>query len=323
MAQQGWNVHYLIPQIKENEKFSNEQIHLIPTLFLKFYRESRSLLSKLNPEYVHFLNPEFKAMCLSMFNRQSKIIGDWEDWHAISRDRGIRKFVTRFSDSYMRKRANVVLVTSRWLEKAFQEICNAQPNYIPYAVLPRKFPKLPNPFPKPTVVFMGSFHKHWDHDILLSAILELKQMGHVPPVRMIGSGADWNNSREFCRRHGLSNVELTGYLDWDEMLNNLQWAHVLAFPIRDKVANRSRCPFKVIQYAQSKRPIITNRVGEVPTFLNDKAHYIDCTPSAFAHEILRTLKLPRQPDIDYNIETHNWEDRTNLLLQAICNTRDF
>jgi glycosyltransferase involved in cell wall biosynthesis len=145
----------------------------------------------------------------------------------------------------------------------------------------------------------------------------LKRRGVTPKLRLIGRGADLDSCRQFCSSRNLDNVEFSGFLDWDEMLNSLRWAHVLLFPIRNTVANKSRCPFKVFQYAQAKRPIITCRVGEVPNFLGENAEYVECQPAEFANAIERTMSKPRLADIDYEIDSQTWEDRGRDFINAI------
>lgn len=317
LSEMGWKVDYLIPDLSSNQESKSDHVFVLPASFTGFVFQARSLLKQLKPAYVHFLNPEAKAAAISLLNRKTTVIGDWEDWHAIARDKGLKKYVTRFCDWYMRHRSDIVIVTSRWLQQEFKDLCTHEPHYVPYAVLPRDFPDMPNPFREATAVFMGSLNRQWDHDILLDAIFQLKKERYTPPIKIIGGGTGWNEAKAFCEQHELENVELTGYLDWDEMLNNLQWAHVLLFPIRDKVANRARCPFKVFQYAQAKRPIVTNRVGEVPAVLNDNAIYIEPTPTAFAEQIRNFMDQPRLPDVEYGIENLSWSLRTEELLNAI------
>lgn len=319
LEKSGWSVTFLIPDIIEHQGLDSANIHLMPTKLLSFLWASRSILKRLRPSFIHFLNPEVKAVLLSMFAvpRSCQVIGDWEDWHAISRDSGLKKYATRFSDWFMRKRSDIVITASRWLADEFESVGVPSPHYIPYAMLPREFPKLPNPFQHPTAVFMGSFHSNWDHDILIDAASELKARGLAPPIFLIGRGEDLNRCKDVCRKRELHNVQFSGYLDWDDMLNRLQWAHVLLFPIRDKIANKARCPFKVFQYAQAKRPILTCRVGEVPTFLDDKAIYVEATATAFADELERVMASPRMENVDYGIEAHTWESRTEDFIAAI------
>ncbi|MEM9411560.1 MAG: glycosyltransferase family 4 protein [Planctomycetota bacterium] len=313
----GWEVHFLIPDVELNQPFASQKIHLISSKFLNFVTAATQKLRSLGVEYVHFLNPEVKAAALSLLNRQVKVVGDWEDWHAVSRDSGLRKYVTRFCDRYMLKKSDIVVTASHWLAEKFQADTGSNAHYIPYAILPKKFPTLPNPFSEPTAVFMGTFHKNWDHDLLIDAVVELGRRGMTPQICMIGKGEDLERCKSIVESNGLTNITFAGFLDWDDMLNRLCWAHVLLFPIRDEIWNRARCPFKVFQYAQAKRPVLTCRVGEIPTFLGDKASYVDSTPQAFADRLELLMSQERLPNIDYGIEKHTWSSRGHDFERAL------
>lgn len=319
LIEAGYEASFLLPMSEANSQLAteNKRIHLIPTRITKFLVAARKAIKTIQPTHVHFLNPEFKATALSCLLPGQTVIGDWEDWHAVSRDKGLRSLVTKSCDAFMRRRSNIVITASNWLADEFHSRYNIEASYIPYATLPREFPDLENPFERPTAVFMGSFHLNWDHDILIDAAIELKRRGQKPNILLIGRGHDLDRCQKVIDDHGLTNVRFSGYLDWDDMLNRLQWAHLLVFPIRDKIANRARCPFKVFQYAQARRPILTCRVGEVPTFLNEQAIYVDSDASSFADQISQVMSQPRLPDVDYGIDQHTWESRGNDLIRVL------
>jgi hypothetical protein len=92
---------------------------------------------------------------------------------------------------------------------------------------------------------------------------------------------------------------------------------VLLFPIRENILNLCRCPSKTFAYAQARRPVITNRVGEIPLVLEDKAQHVDCTAEAFADAIESAMKTVPLSDVDYGVERHNWSARTDELLGAL------
>jgi len=242
-----------------------------------------------------------------------KIIGDWEDWHCIERDTGFARILSTIIDRYMMLRSRGILTASHWFKeylsnRGFKNVC-----YIPYAIDPISRATDSNPFTVPTAVFMGSLAPPWDHDILFSALKLLKEKAKQYRVRIIGRGSDWSKWKEFVSLNQLDNVELVGYLPDAEMRNNLRWAHLLLFPIRDKIANKARCPFKVFQYAQAKRPILTSEVGEVKRFLKDKAIYISSNPLDWAETIYSNLQQPRGNDVDYAIENEAWANRAASL----------
>jgi hypothetical protein len=86
--------------------------------------------------------------------------------------------------------------------------------------------------------------------------------------------------------------------------------------MRPSITNLARCPAKTYAYAQARRPVLTNRTGEIPHVLGDPATYLDLTPDAFATAIDHALSQPL-PDVDYHIEHHNWSARADALLNAL------
>lgn len=252
-------------------------------------------------------------MLISGLVKGPKILGDWEDWHCLNREKGWRKWRLRLVDRWMRRRCERVVTCSKWLQGRFSELGRPDTAYIPYAELPMDIPLEANPYSQPTAVYMGSIRPYWDHRVVLQAAQILSLRGFKPAFEIIGHGDDLEDCKKFCDNHDLSNVQFTGFLPWNDMLNRLRWAETLLFPIELNEQNLARCPFKVFQYAKAKRPIVTCDVGEVRTFLNDKATYVSCTPEAFADAIQNQFNHVRQDDVDYQIEQQSWADRANRL----------
>jgi glycosyltransferase involved in cell wall biosynthesis len=278
--------------------------------------DCKNIVKEFRPRWLHFLNPELKAMLVSGLVRGPKVVGDWEDWHCLYREKGWRKWRLRLVDRWMRRRCDRVITCSKWLQNRFCELGRADAGYIPYAELPLEIPDRANPFTTPTAVYMGSLQPHWDHRVVLQAAQVLALRGKYPAIEIIGTGEDLEDCEKFCSENGLSNVHFAGFLPWDDMLNRLRWAETLLFPIELNEQNLARCPFKVFQYAKVRRPIITCDVGEVRTFLKNKATYVPCTPAAFAHALENKIGNARESDVDYEIEQQTWSDRAMRL--ATC-----
>jgi glycosyltransferase involved in cell wall biosynthesis len=175
----------------------------------------------------------------------------------------------------------------------------------------------PNPFDEPTAVFMGSLNSIWERDVLFDAATLLKAQGHRIPMTIIGGGRELPKWQAYIVEHGLEQVHLTGYLPDPEMISHLRHAHVLMFPIADTPANRARCPFKVFQYAQTGRPILTCRVGEVANLLEEKGVYAECDADDFAAKLRELMAQPDLPPIDYRLDRHTWDDRAARFIAAV------
>ena len=110
---------------------------------------------------------------------------------------------------------------------------------------------------------------------------------------------------------------MPGFVSGDDLWRRLRHAHVLLFPIRQTILNLCRCPSKTFAYAQARRPVIANRVGEIPAVLGESAEYVDSTSEAFADAIDRAMSQPRHADIDYGVERHNWAARADVLVARL------
>jgi glycosyltransferase involved in cell wall biosynthesis len=164
---------------------------------------------------------------------------------------------------------------------------------------------------------MGNLNAGYDHDLIFRAAVTLQARGLHPRIEFLGKGLELDRWRQFVRDHKLTNVNVAGFVTGDDLWARLRHAHVLLFPIRPTIPNLSRCPSKTYAYAQARRPVITCRVGEVPTVLEEKAMYVDTTADAFADALAEVMSAPPLPDVDYHLEQHNWGVRAQTLLNAL------
>src|SRR5689334_2342014 len=268
----------------------------------------RRAIRKLKPDALHILNPAPKAMLATVGMPRLKIIGDWDEWHARSDLRQPVKALTRFADRWFRRRSNLVVVASKYLQGCFREL-GIEAVYIPYATYLRAHAPMPSPFDAPTAVYMGILWPNYDHSLIFEAARLLKQRGLEPRITFVGKGPteEVEKWRQFTRDERLDHVKLIGYQPEDVMWQHLRHARVLLFPILPKLKNLCRCPAKTFAYAEARRPIITNRVGEVPPVLGEKAVYVDETPEAFADAMQKLLDPNVEaPDVDYDLQKQNW-----------------
>jgi glycosyltransferase involved in cell wall biosynthesis len=318
-------VAYVVDDVPYNRKRENLGVHSHAKVLyttsaanpLKQFFVRRRLIREFNPDFVHVLNPHFKAFPTLALTKW-KVVGDWDEWPARRHYyRMHRKLREKFLDRWLRRRSSLIVVASRYMQEQFRQDFGLSAVYIPYATYLRTNDALESPFTEPTAVYMGNIFKEYDHDLIFEAARILKARGSTPQILIMGWGPDEEKWHAFMREHQLKNMQAPGYFVGDELWRRLRHAHVLLFPIRVNIANLSRCPSKTFAYAQARRPVITNRVSEVPIVLGDKAQYIDCTAEAFADAIEAAMKSGPLPDIDYGVEKHNWSARTDDLLSAL------
>jgi len=280
----------------------------------------RKLIRKIGADYVHVLNPFAKAYAALRFTGQ-RIIGDWDEWPAARPHAFPRKQMERFLDRWLRRQSDHLIVASRYLQEQFKLRFNLDAAYIPYATYLQPKEDGESPFKEPTAVYMGNLYPAYDHDLLFEAAKILKSRGKSPRMTILGGGPDLEKWQAFVRENDLSNVSLPGFLSGDILWRHLRHAHVLLFPIRENLLNLCRCPSKTFAYAQTKRPVIANRIGEVAQVLGEKGTYVECNAEAFAQALDALMQQPRPADVDYGVEQQNWAARTNELLKVLSDGR--
>ena len=201
-----------------------------------------------------------------------------------------RKAMEKFLDRWMRNHAYRRIVASKYLQREFEKQFHQDAAYIPYAGYLQPFEDGQSPFAEPTAVYMGNFYSAYDHDLLFEAAKILKLRGKMPKIALLGGGPDLEKWRSFVNEQGLTNISLPGFVSGEMLWRNLRHAQALLFPIRENLLNLCRCPSKTFAYAQARRPVIANRVGEVAEVLGERGTYVDCTAQGFADAIEPPLR---------------------------------
>ncbi len=275
----------------------------------------RRTLKRLAPDFVHTINPAPKS-CAALWGSRLKVVGDWDEWPAMRPYPFGLRMVAKYVDYWLRHRSVLRVVASHYLQEQFLRRYGAPSAYIPYATYLPEHPPTTSPYTERTAVYMGNFFPAYDHDLLFDAALRLREQGKTPRIAFLGWGPDLDKWRAFVKERALTNVEVAGFVTGEDLWRRLRHAHVLLFPIRPTILNLARCPSKTFAYAQARRPVITNRVGEIPEVLGDKAIYVEGTAEGFATAIDRAMGQDL-PDVDYGVEQHNWSARTDALLAAL------
>jgi glycosyltransferase involved in cell wall biosynthesis len=320
LAAAGVDVHYLIDSgpynasLVENLAFSG--VHLISGPGRAGRLVARRLaLDKLSPDVTHILNPQ-PSNTATIFGKNRFTVVDWDELLSARRITWRMSTISRACESYGRYRSQMTVVSSRYMQSIFKARYGLDSLYLPYATYVEPFLPSPPPFTKPTVVYLGNFHHDGDFDILLDAWRVLGTRPAVPDLHMIGGGERLAEVKQFVEVSGMTNVRVHGYLPWPDVWAYLENADFLIFPIRDTVANRMRCPAKVFAYMQTRRPIVTNPVGEVAEALGGNAVYVDPTANAFADAVLELSKT-RLPPVEYDLSRFTWASRAQELLGAV------
>jgi glycosyltransferase involved in cell wall biosynthesis len=278
--------------------------------------ERRRQLKAASPAAVHILNPQ-PGNCGAVAGLSIPLVCDWDELLS-ARDRAfLQRRIDRLCEGYARRTAVLHVVASRWLQDRLDRDFGLESLYLPYAAYLPPLPDGPCPFREPTAVYMGNLMPDFDHDLIIDAWEILARRGRTTPkLSIIGGGPLLDEVKSAVVSRGLATVAVEGFLRGQPLWDRLRHAHVLLFPIRDTVGNRARCPSKTFAYMQARRPIITNRVGEVAEALGDLATYVSPDANSFADAVGR---LPdwRLPDVEYPLHAHRWSSRADFLLNKV------
>ena len=275
----------------------------------------RRTLRDLKPDFVHALNPAPKS-CAGLWGSRLRLVADWDEWPVQRPYPLAQKTLARYLDRWFRNRAVLNVVCSTFMRDQFRARYGIEAAYIPYATYLKDQPETTSPFTIRTAVYMGYLGTDFDHGVLFEAARLLKAAGKPHPITFIGAGPELERWKAYVRGHALDQVTMKGYVSDEERWRHLRHAHVLLFPIRPSPVNLARCPAKTYAYAEARRPVITCRVGEVPNVLGERATYVDPTPQAFADAIDAGMNRD-QPDVNYDVQKHNWSARAEALLEAL------
>jgi len=277
----------------------------------------RRALKTLAPDFVEVLNPHPKTLLPLAGLGRIRVVALWDEPRFVHPIGRANLLAQRTWNRWLLRRAWLRVVAARQLQDLFRDRWNVDTVYLPHVTYVTADQPRPSPFDAPTAVYLGNYFPVWDHDVVFQAARLLKDRGLTPPICMVGDGPDRPRWEAFVREHDLKNVRIAGFLPEADMWAHLRNAHVLLFPMRDTLLNRSRCSSKLFAYAQSRRPAIASRVGEVPQVLGDHPTYVDPTPEAFANAIATAIAAPRAPDVDYDLARLSPATRADQLLHAI------
>ncbi len=321
LATLGADVTYVVDDTPYNSELAQTLTFATVNVLIASQRvsqvfERRRAILRAEPDVVHVLNPQ-PYNSSAVFGAKRPVVVDWDELLSQRFSSPRRRFASRLCEAYGRRKASLTVVASRYQQTFFRERFQADALYLPYACYLPEMTDGPNPYPKPTAVYLGNFHPDFDHDLLLDAWQLLASNGAAPHLELIGSGEDLEKVRRIVIDRGLSDcVSVPGYMSGGPLWDRLRHAHVLLFPIRDTIGNRMRCPSKTFAYMQAERSIITNRVGEVAEALGDLASYVPPTAQGFASAVSQAFRAPPAA-VEYDLARHTWLARATVLMDAV------
>jgi len=152
---------------------------------------------------------------------------------------------------------------------------------------------------RPKVLFAASSGYDNSFSFVLDAMSHVWKQ--IPECQLIITGIEPSreSSRQLLReiqgRSCNQNVILKGYISREELLQEYATSNALLAPLFDDVRSRARFPTKIGEYLASRRPLITNNVGEICEYLQDGISAAISEPGdpiAFGEKIIYVLQNP-------------------------------
>ena len=114
---------------------------------------------------------------------------------------------------------------------------------------------------KNEVTYIGNIGIAQDILTLVKVAKELPEI----KFNIIGDGVEFNNIKTYVKENNLKNVNLTGKLNWEEILEYYKQSKILFAQLRENFA--MAMPSKLYEYASTGLPIVYGGKGEAVKFI--------------------------------------------------------
>lgn len=127
---------------------------------------------------------------------------------------------------------------------------------------------------RPVLTWVGGFWPAYSIGELVGLAAELARRGRQFALWLVGDGPELAVARAAVAARGLGGrVTLPGRVPLADLPAYLRLSQVFLLPFPPTAQNLYRCPTKLFQYIAYRRPIVTNRVGEVAEALGEAGFY--------------------------------------------------
>ncbi|MFA6085488.1 glycosyltransferase [Mucilaginibacter sp.] len=269
-------------------------------LFLKGIIRLHHVISKLDPKidiiYICAQGKIFNVITILLSKLyRIKVIEEINEWNHVVLNRKIEKII---NEGPLIKWTDGAIVISNKLDRTIKAIV---PNYttilIPVLEDAEKFNRLtPVKENISQYCFWMGLVDGYLHDILFI----IKGLGLAykngynynftisGPYNQDSLNKIINNAAEFG--YPFQNINLLGYISEDELMNQCKNAHFYIVPLADDIRSQSRFPTKVASYMFCGKPILTSKIGEVGSLLEDYYNVLYYTPDDF-NSLSEKIKL--------------------------------
>lgn len=197
----------------------------------------------------------------------------WPEAFAVALPRKIRGVGQIFlgplrslANSNYRDADAIIAVSSTYFERARGENRGI---VIPLGVELDGWPDPPKERPQSPfrITYIGSMGRSYDLDTILMVASELMTIRDIV-FTIAGEGIKKESLLKIAQQKGLANVELTGWLPYDEMIQLLQRSHIGLNPILPH--SMISWPNKIFDYFAAGLPVISSVKGELESFIKNE-----------------------------------------------------
>jgi glycosyltransferase involved in cell wall biosynthesis len=249
---------------------------------IKYLTRIIKLSNKLDASTVICTAPYmFMIPIVSIFSNKNNIL-DLRDlvWEYLSGNNFVNKtikYILTYIMKFSIKRFKNVIVTNDYeYKKLTTDYKIYTPIIIPNGIDIEKFNQLSKIEFKNsefTVTYVGNIGLAQN---LLTLINAAKQLPKVK-FNVIGDGTDFERIKEEVKTAKLSNINLTGKLDWDKLSNYYSNTSILYAQLDSNF--KSAMPSKLYEYASIGLPIIYGGVGQASLFVNELENALYISPN--------------------------------------------
>lgn len=141
---------------------------------------------------------------------------------------------------------------------------------------------------------------------------------------LVTKGTD-NLRNRIDRSSKKSQIMVMTGIPYDDLVVLYKNSEGLIIPMRDNDQDKARFPHKISEYCASRRPIITNRVGEIGNYFNEKNAYLctDYDEKEYAGAMEKIVSDPTQAEIIANnsyqtgLISFNYRSYSKLLTELL------
>jgi glycosyltransferase involved in cell wall biosynthesis len=147
---------------------------------------------------------------------------------------------------------------------------------------------------RPIVLYLGDLNLSTGHavDLLLESFAKVLPHCKEALLHIVGDGQDERKLSDISKKLGIEDsVKWFGRVRPDEVASFIQSCRVMVDPVRDELANRFRCPLKLIEGVHCRKIVVTSDVGDRKFLLEGQGILVAPNDSnALARGILEGLQ---------------------------------